>query len=614
MKKALRKVFKFILLFLIVMWVVYLFLAPKAVRVSYDEFQNLLKSNMLSTVTLKDNEIISTIKPAADSSNVLTKEQLDDLSRLPPNQQRITTSVVNDPNLIQALENEKIVFSGEPKNNLWDTIKTLFGIWIFPGVIFFLLFTFLLSRMKVSEKVTDIGKSKGKVYTEKHTGITFKDVAGIDEAKIESLEIVDFLKNSKYYRRLGARAPKGVLLIGPPGTGKTLLARAIAGEAKVPFISINGSEFVELFVGVGAARVRDLFRQAHAVAPCIIFIDELDALGRQRDYSFRGNDEKEQTLNQLLSEMDGFDVNTDVIILAATNRPEILDSALLRAGRFDRQVLVDKPDKKGRLQILNLYIKKIHSGNIDLTEIAAMTPGFTGADLATLVNEAALLATRRNAEQVEMKDFIDAVERVVAGLERRNRLINPEERRITAYHEMGHTVVALALPGADPVTKVSIIQRGASMLGFTMQLPKNDRSIITHHELETKLAVMLGGRAAELAVFGEYSTGAVDDLLKVTDLARDMVMRYGMQESLGHIAYEADRRAFIPVLKFSRDFSEKTAEEIDEAIRKIVQSAFDKAITIIKKNKKYLDQGAKILLEKETLDKHDLATLGVPKE
>jgi len=614
LKKALRKVFKFILLFLIVMWVVYLFLAPKAVRVSYDEFQNLLKSNMLSTVTLKDNEIISTIKPAADSSNVLTKEQLDDLSRLPPNQQRITTSVVNDPNLIQALENEKIVFSGEPKNNLWDTIKTLFGIWIFPGVIFFLLFTFLLSRMKVSEKVTDIGKSKGKVYTEKHTGITFKDVAGIDEAKIESLEIVDFLKNSKYYRRLGARAPKGVLLIGPPGTGKTLLARAIAGEAKVPFISINGSEFVELFVGVGAARVRDLFRQAHAVAPCIIFIDELDALGRQRDYSFRGNDEKEQTLNQLLSEMDGFDVNTDVIILAATNRPEILDSALLRAGRFDRQVLVDKPDKKGRLQILNLYIKKIHSGNIDLTEIAAMTPGFTGADLATLVNEAALLATRRNAEQVEMKDFIDAVERVVAGLERRNRLINPEERRITAYHEMGHTVVALALPGADPVTKVSIIQRGASMLGFTMQLPKNDRSIITHHELETKLAVMLGGRAAELAVFGEYSTGAVDDLLKVTDLARDMVMRYGMQESLGHIAYEADRRAFIPVLKFSRDFSEKTAEEIDEAIRKIVQSAFDKAITIIKKNKKYLDQGAKILLEKETLDKHDLATLGVPKE
>jgi cell division protease FtsH len=448
---------------------------------------------------------------------------------------------------------------------------------------------------------------------EKDTRVTFADVAGVDEAKVELQEIVDFLKDRDRYGRLGARAPKGILLVGPPGTGKTLLARAVAGEAGVPFFSINGSEFVELFVGVGAARVRDLFEQARQQAPAIIFIDELDALGRVRGVSpVGGQDEKEQTLNQLLAELDGFDPTTGLILLAATNRPEILDPALLRAGRFDRQVLVDRPDKVGRVQILDVHLKKIRlAADIDREQIAELTPGFSGADLANLVNEAALLATRRNAEAVTIADFTEAVERIVAGLEKRNRLLNARERRIVAYHEMGHALVAMALTGVDPVHKVSIIPRGIGSLGYTIQRPTEDRFLMTREELENKLTVLLAGRAAEHLAFGHLSTGAADDLAKATDIARSMVTRYGMDESLGHATYETERPTFLgmPSLGEPRNLSEDTTRRIDSATRLIVNGAFERAQRLLEEHRGVLEAGAKQLLEQETLDQTDLQAL-----
>jgi cell division protease FtsH len=457
----------------------------------------------------------------------------------------------------------------------------------------------------------EIGKSKAKIYMEKDVKVTFDDVAGVDEAKEELKEIIAFLKDPKSYGRLGARIPKGVLLVGPPGTGKTLLARAVAGEAGVPFFSISGSEFVEMFVGVGAARVRDLFEQARARAPAIIFIDELDALGRARGaFPFGGHDEKEQTLNQLLSELDGFDTSAGLVLLAATNRPEILDPALLRAGRFDRQVLVDRPDKVGRVQILKVHLKKVQlTPDVDPEKIAALTPGFSGADLANLVNEAALLATRRGASAVALDDFTRAIERIVAGLEKKNRLLNPLERKVVAYHEMGHALVAMSLPGADPVHKISIIPRGIGALGYTIQRPIEDRYLMTRDELENKMAVLLGGRAAEKLVFNHLSTGAADDLAKVTDIARSMVMRYGMEEKLGHVAYEAERPLFLGIpdsMQRGRDFSEETAREIDCAVRKFVESAFDKAAGVLKQRQDLLERGAQLLLQQETLNEEDL--------
>jgi cell division protease FtsH len=458
-----------------------------------------------------------------------------------------------------------------------------------------------------------IGKSKAKVYMETDTKVTFEDVAGVDEAKEELKEIVSFLKEPQRYGRLGGRIPKGVLLVGPPGTGKTLLARAVAGEAGVPFFSISGSEFVEMFVGVGAARVRDLFEQARQKAPAIIFIDELDALGRARGaYSLGGHDEKEQTLNQLLAELDGFDPSRGLILLAATNRPEILDPALLRAGRFDRQVLVDRPDKKGRVQILQVHLKKVRlSADVDPEQIAALTPGFTGADLANLVNEAALLATRRGGEAVALADFTAAVERIVAGLEKKNRLLNPFERKVIAHHEMGHALVALSIPGSDPVHKVSIIPRGIGALGYTIQRPTEDRFLMTREELDNKMTVLLGGRAAEHVVFQHYSTGAADDLAKVTDIARSMVMRYGMDEKLGHVAYEGERAVFlnVPPAFQERHYSEDTAREIDRAVRETVDKAFRKAVGILEGQRKMLEQGAQTLLKKETMTEEDLQRL-----
>lgn len=495
--------------------------------------------------------------------------------------------------------------------------------WIVPAAVFFGLWFFVFRRF--ADKAGGglggfmaIGKSRAKVYVQTDTGVTFADVAGVDEARAELAEVVDFLKHPEAFGRLGAHIPKGVLLVGPPGTGKTLLARAVAGEAGVPFFSISGSEFVEMFVGVGAARVRDLFEQARAQAPAIIFIDELDALGRARGAfpGLGGHDEKEQTLNQLLVEMDGFDAKAGLIILAATNRPEILDPALLRAGRFDRQVLVDRPDKKGRLDILKVHVRKITlAPDLKLDEVAALTPGFSGADLANLVNEAALVATRRQASEVTLADFTAAVERIVAGLEKKNRLLIPKERHTVAVHEMGHTLVALTQPGTDPVHKVSIIPRGIGSLGYTIQRPTEDRYLMTKVELDRKMAVLLGGRAAEMLVFGELSTGASDDLAKATDLAREMVMRYGMDPEIGFVAYETQRNAMLEggegasPQPAATHVSEQTQERIDQAIRALVMGAFERATTLLTQHRAVLDEGAAELLQHETLDEAALKRL-----
>jgi cell division protease FtsH len=483
--------------------------------------------------------------------------------------------------------------------------------------IFFGIWLFIIRRMNpggMSGGLMSIGKSRAKVFVEKETKVTFADVAGVDEAKEELEEVINFLKDPAGYSRLGGRVPKGILLVGPPGTGKTLLARAVAGEANVPFFSISGSEFVEMFVGVGAARVRDLFEQARQMAPAIIFIDELDSLGRARGaYGLGGHDEKEQTLNQLLAELDGFDPKSGVVLLAATNRPEILDPALLRAGRFDRQVLVDRPDKLGREQILAVHLKKVKlDPDVKKEQIAALTPGFTGADLANLVNEAALLATRRNGATVTMGDFNNAILRVVAGLEKRNRLLNPEERRVVAFHELGHAMVALALPGTDAVHKVSIIPRGIGALGYTVQRPTEDRFLMTRAELENKMAVMMGGRAAERVVFNEISTGASDDIVRATDLARAMVLRYGMTEAIGNVAYDRERSQFlqpgIPMPQ-SRDYSEDTANTVDNTVRALVDGALERAIEILENNRALLDRTAEELLQAETLNEPEIENL-----
>ncbi len=500
--------------------------------------------------------------------------------------------------------------------------------WIVPALVFFGLWYFVIRRMAERSGggglggFMAIGKSRAKVYVETDTGVSFADVAGVDEAKEDLKEVVDFLQHPQEYGRLGAHIPKGVLLVGPPGTGKTLLAKAVAGEAGVPFFSISGSEFVEMFVGVGAARVRDLFEQARAKAPAIIFIDELDALGRARGAfpGLGGHDEKEQTLNQLLVEMDGFDTSSGLIILAATNRPEILDTALLRAGRFDRQVLVDRPDRKGRLEILTVHARKVKlAADAKLDEVAGLTAGFSGADLANLVNEAAIAATRRHAQEVTLADFSAAVERIVAGLERRSRVLNAGERRAVALHEMGHALVALAQPGSDAVHKVSIIPRGIGALGYTIQRPTEDRFLMTREELEHKIMVLLGGRAAEKLVFGHLSTGAADDLAKVTDIARDMVTRYGMDEAIGYVSWEPQRQTVMDLPGFESGGcprSPQTQQHIDNTVRGIVMDCFERTTALLARNRAVLDRTARELLARETLDETALRTLtaGLRKE
>jgi len=610
-KQQQYSIWYFVAVFLLMVIVQNYVSAPHAENLAYNEFKTLLKAGKLDDVAITERTITGALKPEGLDA-FLPKEKLDELKRFGEGKHRFVTVRVDDPNLVADLEAAKIRFAGKIESRWLSTLLS----WILPAVIFVGVWMLLLKRMGGGAGgMLEIGKSKAKVYMEKQTGVTFADVAGVDEAKEELQEIVEFLKEPQRYGRLGARIPKGVLLVGPPGTGKTLLARAVAGEAAVPFFSISGAEFVEMFVGVGAARVRDLFDQARKLAPAIIFIDELDALGRARGAypMMGGHDEKEQTLNQLLSEMDGFDPSKGLMLLAATNRPEILDPALLRAGRFDRQVLVDRPDKKGRVDILKVHLKKIHLGSeFDTEQIAALTPGFSGADLANLVNEAALLATRRNAESVTLDDFTRAIERIVAGLEKKNRLLNPKEREVVAFHEMGHALVAMSLPGVDPVHKISIIPRGIGALGYTIQRPTEDRYLMTREELENKMAVLLGGRAAEHVVFHHLSTGAADDLAKVTDIARSMVMRYGMDEKLGHIAYEEERPVFMQVPGApppARAYSEETARDIDHAVRDIVNAAFAKAQAVLTERRETLERGARRLLEKETLVEDDLRAL-----
>ena len=566
----------------------------KAGPIPYSRFETLLNDGKVAEIGITPNYIRGTLREA----------QSDGLKDF------VTTRVA--PDLAERLDKHGVVYSGMIENTWVSDLLS----WILPAVFFVGIWMFAIRRMGQSGLggLMAIGKSRAKVYVEKETKVTFDDVAGVDEAKEELTEIVNYLKNPQDYGRLGGRAPKGVLLVGPPGTGKTLLARAVAGEAGVPFFSISGSEFVEMFVGVGAARVRDLFDQARKHAPAIIFIDELDALGRARSpFSMGGQDEKEQTLNQLLGELDGFDPSSGLVLLAATNRPEILDPALLRAGRFDRQVLVDRPDKKGREEILKVHLKKAKLGSdVKPEQIAALTPGFTGADLANLVNEAALLATRRSGESVTMADFDNAIERIVAGLEKRNRLLNPMERRVVAFHELGHTIVALALPGTDTVHKVSIIPRGIGALGYTIQRPIEDRYLMTRAELERKMAVLLGGRAAEHVVFGEVSTGAADDLVRVTDIARAMVLRYGMSEALGNVAYDRERAPFLQSslpMQQERSYSEETAHAVDGEVHSLVEHAFARAIAILERNRALLDRTAAELLKTETLNQPEIELL-----
>ncbi len=570
--------------------------ATQIARIPYSQFETYLNQGKIAEVAVSDRFIQGSFKEAVDGR-----------SRF------ITTRV--EPDLAQQMQQHGVVVKGEIESTFLRDLLS----WVLPVAIFVGIWIFVLRRMAggMGGGLMQIGKSKAKIYVESDTGVTFADVAGVDEAKDELKEIIDFLRSPKEYGRLGGRMPKGVLLVGPPGTGKTLLAKAVAGEAKVPFFSISGSEFVEMFVGVGAARVRDLFQQARAKAPAIIFIDELDALGRARGIGpmAGSNDEKEQTLNQLLVELDGFDSRAGLVLLAATNRPEILDPALLRAGRFDRQVLVDRPDKPGRVQILNVHLKKAKlAADVDAEQIAALTPGFTGADLANLVNEAALLATRRGAGAVTMEDFNNAIERIIAGLEKRNRLLNPKEREIVAYHEMGHALVALGLPGVDPVHKVSIIPRGIGALGYTIQRPTEDRFLMTREELEAKMAVLLGGRAAEWIVYGHLSTGAADDLVKVTDIARAIVTRYGMTDRLGHVALEKERRSFLATDQpwygpQTQSYSDETAAVVDEEVRHIVDTAFERAANMLRERRDVLERTARTLLEKETLNAEEIAAL-----
>jgi len=587
----------FVLAVIGIMWLHNLWVEARTVEpITYSEFQQYLKEGRIEEVVVRENTVEGKFKsPLTDGRN------------------KFVAVRVEEP-LAKDLAQYNVKFAGVIESTF---LRDLLG-WVVPAVLFFGLWWFVMRKFAEKQGLgggfLSIGKSKAKVYMEKDVKVTFDDVAGVDEAKEELQEVVQFLKDPRGYGRLGGRLPKGILLVGPPGTGKTLLARAVAGAAGVPFLSINGSEFVEMFVGVGAARVRDLFEQARKLAPAIIFIDELDALGRARGaYGVGGHDEKEQTLNQLLVELDGFDPSRGLILLGATNRPEILDPALLRAGRFDRQVLVDRPDKSGRIAILNVHLKRVKlAADVDPAKIAALTPGFSGADLENLVNEAALLATRRRAAAVTLQDFGDAVERIVAGLEKKNRLLNERERRTVAYHEMGHALVAMTLPGSDPVHKISIIPRGIGALGYTIQRPTEDRFLMTTAELANKMAVLLGGRAAERAVFNEISTGAADDLAKVTNIARSMVTRFGMAESLGQVAYEAEENQLLPLpggARRGREFSEETARAIDAAVKSLVDTAFQRALQILTERRAVLERGAQLLLQKETLTEADLEAL-----
>ncbi|NPU83715.1 MAG: ATP-dependent metallopeptidase FtsH/Yme1/Tma family protein [Syntrophaceae bacterium] len=562
--------------------------------IPYSQFLTLLKSGKITEIAITANQIQGKMKVEGGKAE----------------DTKAFKTIRVDPEFSNMLAQYPVVFKGEIESTF---VRDLLS-WVLPVLIFVGIWYFLMKRMGSQQAgFMTLGKNKAKIYVENELNVTFDDVAGVDEAKQELVEVIDFLKNPGKFGILGGKIPKGILLVGPPGTGKTLLAKAVAGESGVPFFSISGSEFVEMFVGMGAARVRDLFVQAKQKAPCIIFIDELDALGKARGFgAMGGHDEREQTLNQLLVEMDGFDPKVGVILMAATNRPEILDPALLRAGRFDRHVLVDRPDRKGREDILKVHLKKIKTApDLDVERLAAMTPGMVGADLANLVNEAALLAVRRDRTDVSMAEFSEAVERIVGGLEKKNRLINPKERETVAYHEMGHALVALSLPGTDPVQKISIIPRGIAALGYTMQVPTEDRFLMTRTELLNKIATFLGGRAAEEIVFGDISTGAHNDLSRATEIAKSMIKEYGMSEGLGQVYLSGERRSMFldPAAREASDYSDETARTIDREIKGLIDAQYAVARSILQEKKESLVRGAKLLLEKEKLDGEEIKAL-----
>jgi cell division protease FtsH len=562
------------------------FLARQVNTISYSEFKRYASEAKVKDLVLEPQQITGILTENAKGEN---------------NRPFVTVRVA-DPDLVKLLDEKNISYTGHYES------KWLAGLlsWILPLAIFLIIWRVLIGRMAGGPQgVLSVGKARAKIFAEREVKVTFNDVAGIDEAKQELVEIVEFLKTPEKFTRLGGKIPKGVLLVGAPGTGKTLLAKAVAGESGVPFFSISGSDFVEMFVGVGAARVRDLFAQAKEHAPCIIFVDELDALGKARGINpMGGHDEREQTLNQLLVEMDGFDANAGVIIMAATNRPEILDPALLRAGRFDRHVAIDRPDVRGREAILKIHIQDVKLGrDVDLGKVAALTPGFVGADLANLVNEAALLSARRNKKSVGLLEFQDAIDRIIGGLEKKNRVMNEKEKKIVAYHESGHALAAMSLPTADPVNKITIIPRGIAALGYTQQLPTEDRYLMTREELLDRLCVLLGGRAAEELIFTDISTGAQNDLQRATDTARSMVTEYGMSEKLGLVTYAREKRplyldtGLTPV----KEYSEETAREIDVEVSRLIAEAHDRVKKILTERREHLEILSQTLLEKETI-------------
>jgi cell division protease FtsH len=616
MKPRLNQRIQFSLAYVLVAAVVLLLLqswlqAPRTVEIPMSRFLELVRADKVEKVALTEREIRGIAKPDAlptgpsGAGDRLRQWLTSDAAEV-----RVFTVTripgVEEAPLIAELERHKVEFTGKIESTF---VRDLFFGWIIPLGVMIAIWMVLMRRVGGGPtQALSFGRSKHKIFDRKELKTTFDDVAGVDEAKAELVEIVDFLKNPRKYQRLGGRIPKGVLVVGPPGTGKTLLARAVAGEADVPFFTLSGSEFVEMFVGVGAARVRDLFEQAKDKAPCIIFIDELDAIGKSRAGSsgfIGGHDEREQTLNQLLAEMDGFDSSKGVIIMAATNRPEVLDQALLRPGRFDRQVVVDKPDLRGREAILRLHARAVVlAQGVDLGIIAARTPGFAGADLANIVNEAALLAARKEKNAVEMSDFEEAIDRVVAGLEKKSRVLSEKERDIVAHHEMGHALVATSVPHADPVHKVTIIPRGIAALGMTYQLPTEERFLMTQSELEDRIAVLLGGRVAEELVYGEVSTGAHNDLERATEVARLMVTKYGMSERVGLATYGERTSLFLKGAGIGgeREYSEATARTIDEEVRAILERTHDRVRGMLTTKKAVLISAAQALKRTETLE------------
>jgi cell division protease FtsH len=580
------------------------------IEIPYSEFKAAVAAGKVEEVSVSATVIHGRMRPEktpASETGAAAKEAEGGPGAKQPEGRLFDVVRVEDPDLLRDLAAHDVKVIGLIENTF---VRDLLS-WIIPIIMFFGVWMFLMRRMGQGQGgFMTVGRSKAKIYMEKDVKVSFADVAGVDEAKQELQEVIEFLKTPEKFGRLGGRIPKGILLVGPPGTGKTLLARAVAGEAGVPFFSISGSEFVEMFVGVGAARVRDLFTQAKEKAPCIIFIDELDALGKARGVGPMVHEEREQTLNQLLVEMDGFDPRVGVILMAATNRPEILDPALLRAGRFDRHVLVDRPDKAGRLAILKIHARNVPlAADADLGVIAAMTPGFVGADLANIVNEAALLAVRRGHEQVGLAELQEAVERVIAGLEKKNRVLNAMEKERVAHHEVGHALVALAMPGADSVQKISIIPRGIAALGYTLQLPTEDRFLMTKSELENKIAVLLGGRVAEEIIYREVSTGAQDDLLKATDIAKSMVKTYGMSDKIGQISFDRNRPTFLSSNGSGPspgDYSEETSREIDVEVRRIIDEQHARVSALLQQQETALRRGATHLLVKETMTGDEL--------